>query len=98
MLELPKIKKGVSGTLSGAEKVKGVVAGVALAMGVLAGLPADEVHATIAPSTVSSIQKPEDGAMLLRPGGVSETLFAARHSHKSHHSHRSHHSHYSSRR
>jgi hypothetical protein len=94
MLELPKVNKGVRRALSRLGKVKNVVAGVTLAMGIaLAGAPGGEAQAT----TAQGIQQPapaSSGALLLTPGGQAHTLIA---DHSSHSSHASHASHYSSR-
>lgn len=97
MLELPKVDKGIRRSLSRLGKVKNVVAGVALAMGIaLAGAPAGEAQA----ATAQGVQQPapaSSGALLLTPGGQVHTIIADHESHSSHASHRSHHSHYSSR-
>ena len=94
MLELPKVNKGVRRALSRLGKVKNVVAGVTLAIGVaLADAPGGEAQTT----TAQGIQQPaptSSGALLLTPGGQAHTLIA---DHSSHSSHASHASHYSSR-
>ena len=96
MLELPKVDKGFRRALSRLGKVKNVVTGVALAMGlVLAGGLSAEAQASTAPS----IQQPapvSSGALLLMPGGQASTIVADHDSHSSHDSHASHASHYSS--
>lgn len=99
MLDLPRIRKGIRGSLTHAEKVKAAFAGVAFAVGIsLAGVSGGEARAHATASTSTGLQTHGEGAMLLRPSGEASTVFAAHHSHKSHYSHRSHHSHYSSRR
>lgn len=97
MLDLPKVEKGVRRALSKLEKVKNVVSGVALALGVvMVGVPSSDAQA----STAESVQKVApvvSSAMLLTPAAQQGVLVAYHHSHSSHASHASHYSHYSSR-
>jgi len=97
MLSLPKVKKSAKRAFSRLEKAQRVVVGVALALGVtLAGVPAKDAHATVAPSPVAQSSQPTSGAMLLNAPRAANEVMAYHYSHSSHTSHASHHSHYSS--
>lgn len=99
MINLPKVKKTVQSGLSKMEKVRNVVAAVALAAGVGitgGGVVGDAEASLSAPSTPSV----EQGAVLLVPAIQSAEQLAYHYSHRSHASHASHsshQSHYSSR-
>lgn len=97
MLAFPKVKKGINRPLTRAEKVKKIIVGVALALGVaLTGTPARDVQA--APMT-QNVQQAGGAILFTAPAQAGDVV--AQHyshsSHASHASHRSHYSHYSSR-
>ena len=100
MLKLPKVLKDGGRALTRKESVKAAVAGAALAIGVaLAGMPAQDAQASVAPSVQSTSQAPQ-AALLLVPAGQTGSMLADHYSHvshASHDSHASHASHYSSR-
>lgn len=95
MLTLPKVVKGIRRAMSHLEKVQGVVAGVALAMGVLlSGVSASDAPA----AATQAIQQParaDSGALLLTTPLQIQHMAQWHSSHVSHASHSSHASHWS---
>jgi hypothetical protein len=103
MLQVPKVKKALTGLVS-AKRIKRVVAGVILAAGLIVGgaaMPTDSDAAiSIQQNGTNEVQSSQIGALLLTSptAGLTRTAWHESHaSHGSHGSHESHASHYSSR-
>jgi len=102
MVNLPKVKKTLTGLVSG-KSIKKVVASVILTAGLVVGaaaLPANSVAAISGQQYGTPEQSSQIGALVLTPssGELGRTAWHESHaSHSSHASHASHASHYSSR-
>lgn len=103
MFTLPKVKKALTGLIS-VKHIKSVIAGVAIATGVMFGAVPTDANATASQSQAApSFQAETTGALLLTPSFATPMMLAdheshySHSSHASHESHASHASHYSSR-
>ncbi len=101
MLDLPKIKKEVEGNISEVRKIKKVLIGIAMAVGLTTmGAPAfaTQDEAPTIPAAVQQDQQNQQqdtqNTLLLTPASDNAVTVAQ---HWSHRSHSSHQSHYSSR-
>lgn len=102
MLDLPKVRKTAAKGMTRREKVKKVLLGVVVGVGVAVAGSLGGQSAQAAISDGATIERLEAGALLFQPPTLEDDTVAQHYSHRSHYSHsshsshRSHYSHYSS--